>query len=109
MENLLTTTDDDPVLFPKHLPTRIRVEVTRASVSKKDPFKEISEGDNDSSQVLGRLKDFREAAILKAEEQYLRRLMPLTLGNINDACRMSGLSRPRLYALLKKYQVPKGT
>jgi len=63
MENLLTTTDDDPVLFSKHLPTRIRVEVTRASVSKKDQLKEISEGDNDSSQILGRLN--RSSCILK--------------------------------------------
>jgi DNA-binding NtrC family response regulator len=40
-----------------------------------------------------------------AEEQYLEKLMARSGGDIAAACRISGLSRPRLYALLKKYGI----
>jgi len=107
MENLLTTTEDDPILFPKHLPTPIRVEVTRASVGKKEDEDDI-QNEGVSSQPIGPLKDFRETAVTQAERSYLKSLMAYTDWDIKESCTVSGLSRPRLYALLKKYQISRG-
>ncbi len=107
MENLLTTTEDDPILFPKHLPTPIRVEVTRASVGRKEDEDDI-QNETVSIQPIGPLKDFRETAITQAERSYLKSLMAYTDWDIKESCSVSGLSRPRLYALLKKYQILRG-
>jgi DNA-binding NtrC family response regulator len=41
-------------------------------------------------------------AIKEAEKDYLFDLMSRTAGNVQEACRISQLSPPRLYALLKK-------
>jgi len=51
------------------------------------------------------LKYFREKAVSEAERQYLENLMRAAQRNIKEACRISGLSRPRLYALLKKFNL----
>ena len=39
------------------------------------------------------------------ESQYLQGLMPGTKGDISAACRISGLSQPDLYDLLKKHNI----
>jgi transcriptional regulator of acetoin/glycerol metabolism len=57
--------------------------------------------------LLPNMKDFRNIAISEAERRYLTELKAITGGNIKEACRISGLSRPRLYALLKRYGLTK--
>ena len=42
------------------------------------------------------------------ESRYLQGLATGTKGDIGAACRISGLSRPRLYALLKKHNIDMG-
>jgi DNA-binding NtrC family response regulator len=42
------------------------------------------------------------------ESRYLQGLVTGTKGDIRAACRISGLSRPRLYALLKKHNIDMG-
>ncbi|MGZ5425427.1 MAG: helix-turn-helix domain-containing protein [Candidatus Aminicenantales bacterium] len=37
------------------------------------------------------------------EKNYLSSLLRRTNGEVGEACRISGLSRSRLYTLLKKY------
>jgi two-component system NtrC family response regulator len=49
------------------------------------------------------LKDFRETELARIETDYLAALMRRTNGEVGEACRISGLSRSRLYTLLKKY------
>jgi two-component system NtrC family response regulator len=41
------------------------------------------------------------------ERQYLTKLTMLTGGNRKEACRISGLSRTRLFELLKKHDLSK--
>ena len=55
--------------------------------------------------LIPALKDYREDAILQTEKQYLENLVKHTEGNIKEACRISGLSRSRLYLLLKRYNI----
>jgi len=105
LERALVAARHEPVLFPKHLPTYIRVNMARASVEKEAAAKAGPPAGARSSQRLSRLQDVREAAIAEVEQQYLRELVSATGGNIKEACQISGLSRSRLYALLKKYEL----
>jgi two-component system NtrC family response regulator len=105
MERTIAAARQDPILFPKHLPTHIRIDVARTSLRKEAPVGSSQMGDADSVSKLPPLRDFRENAISESEQHYLQDLMSLTGGNIKEACTISGLSRPRLYALLKKYHI----
>jgi DNA-binding NtrC family response regulator len=76
----------------------IRVKVARTAIKKETP----ASVDGDLSLVP--LAEHRQTA----ERQYLQDLMSQTRGHIRDACRVSGLSRSRLYALLKEHNISTG-
>ena len=105
MERVLTVARFEPTLFPRHLPTKIRAHAARASISKKETDKDLSEKDTHPAEMLPKLQDVRETAVSKAEKQYLYDLMLLTKKNIKEACRVSGLSQSRLYYLMKKHKI----
>ncbi len=105
LKSILTTAGDAPTFYPKHLPTYIRAKMARESVGKKDKSTREQEKRDSSDGTLEKFKDFRAMTLEEAEKAYLRNLMPLTQWNIPAACQMSGLSRPRLYALLKKREI----
>jgi two-component system NtrC family response regulator len=96
MEWAITVARHEPTLYPKHLPTEIRVKLARASV--KVPSRTGAEA---SAVTLRPIESHRA----QAEAQYLNELMVATKGDIKAACRISGLSRSRLYALMKKHNV----
>ena len=54
---------------------------------------------------LPRLRDYREAVVAQAEKDYLHALMARAQNDFQEACRISNLSQPRLYALLKKHRI----
>jgi two-component system NtrC family response regulator len=105
LERVLTMTGDDPILFPKHLPTYIRIQVAQASFAQPAPPKGNVRQTADHSNSLPTLRGFRRAAIAKAEKQYLHDLIALTQGHIKEASRISGIARARLYELLKKHNI----
>jgi two-component system, NtrC family, response regulator len=105
LEKSIVTAKDEPVLFPKHLPEHIRVRLARDAVLKKrapEPERPAVPVDASSASSM---KDFRDAQIARLESEYLAGLMRSTARNIAEACRVSGLSRSRLYTLLKKYGI----
>lgn len=105
LDRALAESRHEPTLFPKHLPSQIRIKVARAAVAKEpaaDAAGDSGPGERPASKTLPRLHDFRQAAIDLAEKDYLSDLMSMTAGNVQEACRISALSPPRLYALLKK-------
>ena len=104
LEKALLSAKDDPILYPKNLPDHIRIHITRNVLQKRTGPPAAVEANPIASQVLSNLQDAREAAIVEAEGRYLKELMSKTGGNIAEACRISGLSRSRLYTLLKKYR-----
>jgi len=105
LERAISAAPDDPVLFQKHLPTTIRVTVARASVGGGTTDKDATKEDKSSTIAFPRIQKARESAIAQAEQQYLEDLLSLTQGDIQRACRLSGVSRSRLYALMKKYHL----
>lgn len=105
LERALVSARHDPTVFPKHLPEPIRIQFARSGLQKKFRGGCTITGNAPPFEPLPPLKEFREAAIEEAESRYLKDLMNLTGSKIKEACRLSGLSRARLYALLKKHKI----
>ncbi|MCX5856093.1 MAG: sigma-54 dependent transcriptional regulator [Deltaproteobacteria bacterium] len=98
LERALAVASADPILFPKHLPTHIRIHIARDAIHKK-------EASPPSHGATGTLKERREGAVASEERKYLQELVAATGGSIPKACEISGLSRVRLYVLLNKYNI----
>jgi two-component system, NtrC family, response regulator len=107
MEGALALAAGDDVLLPVHLPLHIRVCAARNRVSGR--FGASYEADAAASQpifglstsVLPRFREYRDGR----EADYLRALTARFPGDIGRMLDISGLSRSRLYALLKKYHI----
>jgi two-component system NtrC family response regulator len=81
------------------------VQVVQASIDQAASAQGNVSQSPDRSSSVPKLRDFRQAAIAKAEKQYLHDLLSLTQGHIKEACCISGIARARLYELLKKHNV----
>ncbi len=104
VERSLAAALNDAVLVPAHLPTNIRVSLARSSL----PLPGAREGSAERGPggPFPSLRQIRLQAVAEVEARYLRELLAASGGDIPQACALSGLSRPRLYALLKKYGLP---
>ncbi|MCJ7679126.1 MAG: sigma-54 dependent transcriptional regulator [Candidatus Aminicenantes bacterium] len=108
LEKALLSAKDEPMLFPKHLPTYIRIQVARNSFMQKPV--NLGKSESGSSALLEppNLKELRKAAVSEAERRYLKELISYTGGEKNKACQVSGLSRSRFYSLLRKHRSADG-
>lgn len=107
---------DEPNLFSHHLPIDVRIGIARSSFRTR-PEKEqpvlIEPGQIKGAVQLpvsptGELpqfRDAREAVVGHFEKAYMRRLADVCASDVATACELSGLSRARLYELLKKHAV----
>lgn len=105
LEKALLAAKDEPILYPKHLPTHIRIQVARNGVHKKSVNHDKPGTSTTVPPMPPKLKELRVAAVSEAEQKYFKDLVLFTDGNVDEACRISGLSRSRLYTLLKKYRL----
>jgi two-component system NtrC family response regulator len=106
VEHALISAKGQPMLFPKHLPKHIRIQVARTGVVKERPPVSGSDDIEEPCADFESLQQARDSAMLEVERRYLTNLVKSTDGNIKEATRISGLSRSRLYTLLKKYGIP---
>ncbi|QJB57378.1 sigma-54 dependent transcriptional regulator [Pseudodesulfovibrio sp. zrk46] len=108
----------EAVLYPEHLPVDIRAKAVRRSLSGHegggvvDEFVPSVPGAQDFCDALleGEVppfKSYRKECLAEVEVRYLKRLLAQTQGSIKDACRLSGLSRTRLYVLMKEHNISK--
>ncbi|RLC33840.1 MAG: sigma-54-dependent Fis family transcriptional regulator [Deltaproteobacteria bacterium] len=98
----------EPILFPKHLPEPIRIKMAQSTLTNAPRSSHIEStwaGDDNKNSQIPSFKIFRESSIASAESRYFSKLMELTHGNIKQSCAISGLSRTRLYTLLKKHGI----
>jgi two-component system NtrC family response regulator len=103
LERTLATAHHEQTLYPKHLPSHIRVQVRREEMENDES---ISQGEvGHAVRKLPKLNEYRDSVYAEAEKQYLYDLMEITHHDIAEACRISGLSQSRLYALLKKNNI----
>lgn len=106
LERTLTIARHEPTLFPNYLPTDFRIRMVRASICREPRVQNgLSQTGEAAVTTLPTLNAARECAIASIEKQYLYDLMLFTGGEIKEACRIADLSRARLYALLKRYEV----
>ena len=102
MERSVLTAGRASVIFPQHLPTGIRIHATTQRLAALSVPKE-EKGSSVSESGLPSYAEFREQVWQKEEGRYLARILDQTGGNISEACEVTGLSRSRLYALLKRH------
>jgi two-component system NtrC family response regulator len=109
LEKSIAAVQNGPTLFPMHLPTNIRVNLARSSVSAA-PEKEATPTMPKAAapaSLPGASEDFPmlKELVEATEKQYLADLLAITGGDIKETCRISGLSRSRLYDRLKKFGI----
>ena len=104
LERSLISARYERVLFPQHLPTHIRVQLVRSSLENKGPEESPA---SPSPQSFPPIHEIRTRVLEEAERKYLHDLLSFTQGNIQEACRISGLSRSRFYLLLKRHKISK--
>ena len=100
LEKAISAAGDAPTLFSMHLPPHIRVQVARSSVSSS-PQPDYSINRTKKPVTYPKLRDIIDLT----EQQYLQEVAIHAAGNIKEICRISGLSRSRLYGRLKKYDI----
>ena len=109
LERSISEAFHEPTLYPKHLPANIRIKLKKSELDVDSAPDDVRETHRAAAQSILALKAYREEAIAIAEREYLERLIRTTDGKVKEICRLSGLSRPRLYALLKKYNITRQT
>ncbi|NJB69116.1 two-component system NtrC family response regulator [Desulfobaculum xiamenense] len=113
LERTLMRGRGEEVLYPEHLPVDVRARAARRAmeraVENPDACAPVVVAGSFSDRLLsGSLpgfKDYRRRCISHVEEKYLERLMSDAGGSIKEACRLSGLSRTRLYVLMKEHGI----
>ena len=92
---------NQPVLYPTHLPTHVRVKLARTSVKGQLPQDTLQASPQKEEASFPSLK----ALIEETEKTYLQHLLTTTGGNLQKVCETSGLSRTRLYVRLKHHHL----
>jgi len=106
METIMLQTPDEPFLFQKHLPEHIRIKVTKNLVNTKERLQQDKQEDkNVCANTVLSFQDFRTDIMEESQKKYFLSLMHFTNGNINDACKISGLGRSSIYNFLKKHHI----
>ena len=101
LEAAINVAGQEPILHPNHLPVYIRVWLAKQSLGRKGPPKSRPPGISSPPPELPPWKAFRN----HNDERYLRELFSLADGDLQTMLKVSGLSRSRLYALLKEYGI----
>lgn len=105
LETALAAAQRESTLFPQHLPAYLRTKLARASVRRQPAPAKGRNEEVSLPEDLSPLDAVRKTALAKVEKRYLQKLMQQAKGNIQVACQVSGLSRARLYSLLKQYDI----
>jgi two-component system, NtrC family, response regulator len=105
MDQVLAVGFHDPIIYPKHMPTALRVKLMQASLSISEP----ANGEDTTPFSLNPLPDgklpFFKSFMESMEHTYLDRLLSYSEGNISKAAQISGLSRKHLYTLINKHNM----
>jgi two-component system, NtrC family, response regulator len=101
LESVLAASLEEPVLFPKHLPQHIRIQISKKFLKPHRPDIVAAADSHMLPAPLPTLKDYR----VMTEKKYFETLIHLTKGDIKKSCRIAGISRSGLYAYLNKNRI----
>ena len=90
MEAAVIETGHDPVVYPKHLPTHIRVSYLNKDKKKHQAPKQPSNRENNSPLTYGEYKAIRDQA-------YFQHLMEICEYDVTKASQHAELSVPSIY------------
>lgn len=114
LERTIMRALDEGILYPEHLPVDIRAKAVRRSVGGVEENKTAPKADDlqDFCDALlagdvPSFKEYRKECLAHAETRYLEKLLEQARGSIKEACKLSGLSRTRLYVLMKEHSISK--
>lgn len=105
LERAIAASDGESVLYPHHLPISHRVHLAQSSLRKPVVVPAVGPDSAKAPDSFPSHKEFRNKLFDAAEKQYLQHLLLHAGDNMPKACEISGLSRPRLYALMSKHQI----
>lgn len=109
IDSSIASAGEFPILYPQHLPVKIRTQIAKASVGRNESQKidsvNISSTVLSSTESIKSYKNFKEELQETGEQLYFSRIGELSNGDVKTACELSGLSRSRLYFFLQKYQI----
>ena len=103
LEQALFMARQEPTLFARHLPQQIRIQVAKAALRSQRSG--LARQPAEPPGRLPSLQDFRSRVFSQAEQHYLASLVQCANQDVRQACQLSGLSRSRLYSLLKKHRL----
>jgi len=111
MERAIITTGQGQVIFPQYLPTKMRIYVAGLHIDVKKekivdceintPFSPLTSVPNEIPSYA----EHRKETWFKEEGHYLRRVLLVTQNSSSELWTVTGLSRSRLYALLKQHSL----
>lgn len=106
IERSIAAASDSGILLPIHLPISIRVQAIDNRGKREGAADEWAEsGREGGRQDFPTLQKARESTLTGLESKYLHDLLNSCSGNVGRACEIADVSRSRLYALLKKYNL----
>ncbi len=104
LENAISAAHNEDILFSRHIPEYIRIQVAKASLPRESaPVRPMEK--QPLPDGLPSFKSHRRKVLAQAEKAYLERLTALTRGDVRAACRISRLSRSRFYELIRHYGI----
>jgi two-component system NtrC family response regulator len=117
LEEAILGNREAPTLFAQHLPRTVRLCYIQSCLDEKreiSPDGQVTEPDHQTETFTIpvhitdpplTLRDLRVQVMEQLESGYLRHLMAHAQNDLDEVGQLSGLSKPRIYALLKKYNI----
>ena len=107
IESAIVCEPDSTVIYPLFLPDRIRINFAQQDMTVSEESKHPGLYNLLDSCQTPSLKDFRNSVLDKFEPVYLEHLLSQTQWDLEKAAEISGLSKNRIYVLIKKYRLTK--
>ncbi len=105
IESAIVSDREAPILFPYHLPVGIRVKKAQNLLSNENKIEKRSFETSYRPDNFPVFRDYRVNQIEAIEKKYLQDLILYTNNDMQKACKVAGLSKSRLYGLLKKHTI----
>jgi len=97
VERTIIAARDVPVLYPEHLPVEMRARIAKASFAGKKNAASPDKTD-DATPFLA-MEEYEK----QSRDKYLDELVFRARGSYTEACRLAGISKSKLYQLLKTH------
>mgnify|MGYP006285338337 CR=1 FL=1 len=103
VERAMAAAHHAPTMYLKHLPEDVRASYARMLVRNSGDARSARKTETrEAESGMPTWSEFRERAMAEAERRYFGRLLEESAGNVRVTCRTAGVSRARLYQILKK-------